>query len=115
MTAADYGENWIEFNDPAFIARVKHAFTITDPENRFDPYDYYMVADTFSEGKVHYVVRVYAGRNGCGDWVSYLTDMSKAFHALTNHSESHFSKAWLIEWKNGCANDTSAALIGLRD
>ena len=121
MSAQDYNENWLEIHDEDFINRVKASFTDIDPLNQFGSYDYYKVYDaidtigTIDEKKFHYVVRIYAGKNGCGHWTSYFNDMKIIFDNLINKPECHFSKVWLIEWKNRCADDTSAALIGLRD
>ena len=116
MSAEDYGEVWTETHDNTLITRVKHGFTTyTNEENMITSYDYYTVPDTFDRSRSHYVVRVYGGRNGSGEWTSYFEDMKNAFAGLVNDSECNFSSVWLIELKNSPANDTFAALIGLKD
>lgn len=114
MSAKDYEETWVEIDDEALIDRIKLAFVGTK-DNQFVPYDFYRVKDTINPDRFHYIVRIYGGKNGCGEWTSYLEDMCKIFEALLDRNKCSFSDAWLIEWKNSCANDTSMALIGLRD
>ena len=114
MSAADYGENWTEINDEQFINRVKQCLIGTE-ENRFEAYDFYTVPDTFDTSKSHYVIRIYAGKNGSGEWISYLSDLKTIFESLLNENKGNFGSAYLIEWRNNCASDTSAILIGLRD
>lgn len=121
----DYEENWevirpltsmsLSSSTPSVINRVKAAFININTNNQFVPYDYYKVNDTIDENKFHYVVGIYGGRNGSGNWLSYFTDMKTIFSNLINKTECHFSDVWLIEWKNSCADDTFAALVGLRD
>ena len=113
MTSSDYDESWNIITDEALINRIKLAFTGTDPENRFEPYDFYVTGNTFDNGS-HYIIRVYAGQNGSGNWNSYMQDMKLIFDNLTNNI-CNFKDAWLIEWKNSCGNDTSVALIGIDD
>ena len=113
MTDKDYGETWEVIDDGQFIERINKAVEAADEEDRFKAYDFYKTKDNFDPNKYHYVVRIYAGRNGCGEWVGYMESMKKIFEAFEKVSE--FKSAWLIEWKNGCANDTSVLLVGLRD
>ena len=116
MSASEYGETWNPINDEPVIERVKKAIHESSNENnQFEAYDFYTVQDTFNPHSFHYVIRLYAGCNGCGEWSSYLTDMTNIFKALIDKNKGNFKSAWLIEWRNNCASDTSAALIGLRD
>lgn len=118
-SAKDFDEEWEEIKDGELrhniFTRIREAISSTaNAENRFEPYDLYKVQDTFNPNSFHYIVRMYAGRNGCGDWVSYLQDMTNIFRHLLQHDDkttTTFSDIWLIEWKNQAANDTSAALI----
>ena len=126
MSAKDYDEEWEEIKDGPIrhdiFARIKEAISsVADEENRFEPYDLYRVQDTFDPNSFHYIVRIYAGRNGCGEWVSYLQDMTNIFNHLLQHDKPTtlsppitFSKIWLIEWRNRCADDISAALVAFR-
>ena len=110
MADADYNEHWEVVNDASFIERVKRCFVGTE-SNAFSAYDFYKTTDAVDKSKFHYIVRIYAGRNGDGVWTSYLQDMGRIFEAIN----TEFERGWLIEWKNNCLSDTSVALIGIRD
>ena len=112
MTESPYFKDCERVHNRTLINRIKNCFEC-DSANRFKVEEVYRDPD-FGYS-CHYVIRITAGRNGSGKWDSYMKDMQKTFKALMNHNKGNFLNAWLIEWKNMCANDTSELFIGIRD
>lgn len=71
----------------------------TDTENYTEEYD----------GK-HYVIVLFGGLNGSGDWKDYIDTFAKVFDALDEKCKD----SWLIELQNDCADDVYSAYIGIR-
>ena len=112
MSSNTYNETWNEVENTDIIDRITASMIGTE-ENNFELDKCYKTSDALNSNRFHYIVRLFAGRNGSGEWSSYLSDLQKIFENLIH--ERHFSDVWLIEWVNSCANDTSRILFGLRD
>lgn len=70
----------------------------TDKENYTEEFD----------GK-HYVIVLWGGLNGSGNWKDYIGTFAKVFDALDEKCE----RCWLIELQNDCADDVYTAYIGV--
>ena len=70
----------------------------TDKENYTEEFD----------GK-HYVIVLFGGLNGSGNWKDYIDTFAKVFDAL----DEKCKRCWLIELQNDCADDVYTAYIGL--
>lgn len=110
MYSEKYGEKWEPLEDISIITRVKSCldklkygnFSVYDKDFRFAP------------GNGHYIVLIYGGRNGNGEWVKYLSEMTKLFKLLLNPNEGKFEDVCLIELGGRSIDDTFSFLIGLK-
>lgn len=61
-----------------------------------------------------YIALITAGKNGDGDWVDYLADAHNIFTDLIDPDVGGFKKAYIVKWKNDCADDISYLYLGLK-
>lgn len=59
-----------------------------------------------SKQGTHYIVTLYGGLNGCGEFFDYLKDVQ--------YIVLHLEGAWLIDWINDCPDDVWVLRIGVR-
>ena len=59
-----------------------------------------------SKQGTHYIVTLYGGLNGRGDFFDYLSDVQHIVVQLDN--------VWLIDWINDCLDDVWTLRIGVR-
>lgn len=59
-----------------------------------------------SKEGAHYIVTLYGGLNGRGDFFDYLSDVQHIIVQLDN--------VWLIDWINDCLDDVWVLRIGVR-
>jgi hypothetical protein len=59
-----------------------------------------------SKQGTHYIVTLYGGLNGRGDFFDYLSDVQHIVLQLDN--------VWLIDWINDCLDDVWTLRIGVR-
>ena len=57
----------------------------------------------------YYIVQIYGGLNGHGEWTDYFEDLTKMAKALEK-----IGHAWLIELENDCLDDVFTLTMGLR-
>lgn len=104
----EYGETWTKITDDDVIAKVTKSLAGCDSSNlKLD-----FVAKV--EESEHFVIHLYGGRNGSGQWNEYLVDLLSTINKLTNESICAFKRVWLISLKNDCADDVFDVYIGVR-
>ena len=47
------------------------------------------------------ILKVCGGKNGCGHWTEYLSDIRTLFQAFDNR----YTKSWLVDIDNDCPDD----------
>ena len=62
--------------------------------------------DVYDPESAHYIVTLYGGLNGCGEFFDYLKDVQ--------YIVLHLEGAWLIDWINDCPDDVWVLRIGVR-
>ena len=137
MRAAEEGRKYDgaiwEVIDPKdeIYNKVKFALTGTE-ENKFD-IDYIAKSQGLEEDHLHYIIHLWAGKNGKGKWNEYFTDAISIINRLTSEDKENklwlpktetmyesidvgemFKEAWLIKWENDCLDDVSDLYIGVR-
>jgi hypothetical protein len=64
------------------------------------------LGDIHDPESAHYIVTLYGGLNGCGEFFDYLKDVQ--------YIVLHLEGAWLIDWINDCPDDVWVLRIGVR-
>ena len=104
----EYGENWTKITDDDVITRVTKSLAGCEWSNlKLD-----FVAKV--EGSENFVIHLYGGKNGSGQWNEYLVDLLSTFNKLKEESIGAFKNVWLISLKNDCADDVFDVYIGVR-
>ena len=104
----EYGETWTKITDDNVITKVTKSLAGCDSSNlKLD-----FVAKV--EGSEHFVIHLYGGKNGCGEWNKYLVDLLSFINKLKEKDISAFKEVWLISLKNDCADDVFDVYIGVR-
>lgn len=104
----EYGENWTKITDDDVITRVTKSLAGCEWSNlKLD-----FVAKV--EKSEHFVIHLYGGKNGSGQWNEYLVDLLSTFNKLKEESIGAFKNVWLISLKNDCADDVFDVYIGVR-
>ena len=106
--ANEYGENWIKVTDNDVITRVTKSLSGCEWSNLKRDF----VAKV--EGSEHFVIHLYGGKNGSGQWNEYFVDLLSTFNKLKDESIGGFKEVWLISLKNDCADDVFDVYIGVR-
>ena len=104
----EYGETCTKITDDDVITRVTKSLAGCDQSNL----KLYFVAKV--EKSEHFVIHLYGGKNGSGQWNEYLVDLLSTFNKLKDESIGAFKKVWLISLKNDCADDVFDVYIGVR-
>lgn len=85
-------------------------------ENFFHHYEeYYKVASiekVLFGDDVHFIVQLFGGKNGNGNWYDYLFHLSKLF-ASEYYSKRGIENIWLIQLENDCMDDIHDVFVGL--
>lgn len=66
--------------------------------------------DENCRNKTFYILSLYGGLNGRGQFLFYLEDVAKLIKKLT----IRFDRVWLIDWKNDCPDDVFEIRLGMR-
>ena len=66
--------------------------------------------DECSDSQMYYILSLYGGLNGRGQFLFYLEDVAKLVKKLM----IRFDRIWLIEWKNDCPDDVFSLKLGMR-
>lgn len=104
----EYGETWTKVTDDDVITRVTKSLAGCEWSNlKLD-----FVAKV--EGSEHFVIHLYGGKNGSGQWNEYFVDLLSTFNKLKDESIGTFKDVWLISLKNDCADDVFDVYIGVR-
>lgn len=104
----EYGETWTKITDNDVITRVTKSLAGCEWSNlKLD-----FVAKV--EKSEHFVIHLYGGKNGSGQWNEYLVDLLSTFNKLKEESIGAFKSVWLISLKNDCADDVFDVYIGVR-
>lgn len=104
----EYGETWTKVTDDDVITRVTKSLAGCNSSNlKLD-----FVAKV--EESEHFVIHLYGGKNGSGQWNEYLVDLLSTFNKLKDESIGGFKEVWLISLKNDCADDVFDVYIGVR-
>ena len=61
----------------------------------------------------HYIVELYGGDNGSGDWKKYFGILEKIFDK-SKYQQTQIENIWLIELVNDCLDDVHTAYVGIR-
>ena len=109
----DFNEKWVEVTDKSFIEKIKSAFEVsTTKDNRVFPFAIAQVMeDSYGNEivKPYWVIDSHMGKNGCGEWLDYFTDIRNLFVELGKY----FEEVYLIKWNCDVADDVSYPLIGV--
>ena len=104
----EYEETWTKIIDDDVIDKVTKSLAGCDSSNlKLD-----FVAKV--EGSEHFVIHLYGGKNGSGQWNEYLVDLLSFINKLKEESIGAFKRVWLISLKNDCADDVFDVYIGVR-
>ena len=104
----EYEETWTNVTDDDVIDKVTKSLAGCEFSNlKLD-----FVAKV--EGSEHFVIHLYGGKNGSGQWNEYLVDLLSTFNKLKDESIGGFKEVWLISLKNDCADDVFDVYIGVR-
>ena len=104
----EYDETWTKVTDDDVITRVTKSLAGCEWSNlKLD-----FVAKV--EESEHFVIHLYGGKNGSGQWNEYLVDLLSTFNKLKDESIGGFKEVWLISLKNDCADDVFDVYIGVR-
>ena len=106
--ANEYDETWTKITDDDVIDKVTKSLAGCNSSNlKLD-----FVAKV--EESEHFVIHLYGGKNGSGQWNEYLVDLLSTFNKLKDESIGGFKEVWLISLKNDCADDVFDVYIGVR-
>lgn len=104
----EFGETWTKITDDDVITRVTKSLAGCEWSNlKLD-----FVAKV--EESEHFVIHLYGGKNGSGQWNEYLVDLLSTFNKLKEESIGAFKNVWLISLKYDCADDVFDVYIGVR-
>ena len=77
--------------------------------------EYYKVASiekVLFGDDVHFIVQLFGGKNGNGDWNDYLFHLNKIF-ASEYYKKFGVENIWLIQLINDCIDDVHDVYVGL--
>ena len=104
----EFGETWTNITDDDVIDKVTKSLVGCESSNlKLD-----FVAKV--EESEHFVIHLYGGKNGSGQWNEYLVDLLSTINKLKDESIGGFKEVWLISLKNDCADDVFDVYIGVR-
>lgn len=104
----EYDETWTKITDDDVIDKVTKSLAGCNSSNlKLD-----FVAKV--EESEHFVIHLYGGKNGSGQWNEYLVDLLSFINKLKEESIGGFKKVWFISLKNDCADDVFDVYIGVR-
>lgn len=106
--ANEFGEIWTKIIEDDVIDKVTKSLAGCECSNlKLD-----FVAKV--EESEHFVIHLYGGKNGSGQWNEYLVDLLSTFNKLKDENIGSFKEVWLISLKNDCADDVFDVYIGVR-
>lgn len=100
-------------NDKVVDLDTKSKKIITDFFNQHK--EYYSlggIKKIEEDGDFYFVVSLYGGKNGNGNWDEYLTHLHKLFVEF-DYTKSGIKDVWMIKLINDCLDDVHTVFIGL--
>lgn len=97
-------EEFIASEDLTFEEKVKEIVEIFESSRL-------SIGEIKREDNSYYLVKVYGGLNGWGNWINYFNDLRN----LTVELDNNFSEVWLTGLIVDCLDDVWTATFGIRE
>ena len=107
-----YHEKWykVNFKEDKNAVRIKKVIDDTTNKSRLYLGELALNPDeNYDDPSPYYIVQIYGGLNGSGEWTDYFEDLTTMAKALET-----IGHAWLIELENDCLDDVFTLTMGLR-
>lgn len=97
-------ENFLNFEDLTFGEKVKEIVQVFESSRL-------SVGEIKKEKEGYFLIEIYGGLNGWGNWINYFNDLRN----LTVEFDNNFSEVWLTGLKVDCLDDVWTATFGIRE
>ena len=96
-------EEFVPFEDLDFEEKVKEIVEVFESSR--------LSIGEIKKEDNYYLVEVYGGLNGWGNWINYFNDLRN----LTVEFDNNFSKVWLTNMIIDCLDDVWRATFGIKE
>ena len=105
-------ERWVKVKDPETLKKVDINYPDSCMYTNWlaEVRDIDENGELFESSPARYILSIYGGLNGCGDWSTYLKDVEYVVSILSKR----FRKVELYDWKNDVLDDVWDLKLVLR-